>query len=131
MNEFQNEKILLEDEIASVTKSVFKYNGTIYPIHGITAIELLDDPDDFPYPALILGISLSGIGVTYRPLSILLFIGLVFLLISFYQISKREKNNSIVIHIASGEHIEISDQEYPDIDDLYDALDEALELRDE
>jgi hypothetical protein len=120
-------KVILEDELVKVTSSLFKYNNTIYPMHGITSIDIYDDHGEFPYPALILGIGFCGIGVSFKPLWFLIFIGLFFFLITFIQTSRRGTTSWIIIQTASGDELEITNEEYHNIDDLYDALEEALE----
>lgn len=121
-------KVLLEDEIVKVTTTTFKYNNAIYPMHGITSVDIYDDPGKFPYEALVIGIGLCGIGVSYKPLWFLIFVGLLFFLITFIQASRRETSSWITIETASGgEPIEITDDDYPDIDQLYEALEEALD----
>jgi hypothetical protein len=120
-------KVFLEDEQVKVTSTTFKFNNAIYPMHGITSIDIYDEHGKFPYEALILGVGLCGIGVSYKQLWFLIFAGLLFFLITFIQASRREMYSWLVIKTASGEEIEITDNEYQDIDELYESLEEALE----
>lgn len=120
-------KVILEDEFVKVTSSTFKYNNAIYPMHGITSIDTFEERGLFPFPALILGIGLCGIGASYKQFWFLIFAGLLFFVITFFQASRRETSSLLVIQTASGEEIEITDEEYPDIDELYEALEEALD----